>query len=133
MGGYAKSCPGGSLFGEFFQVHQLRIDNFIAFQADNMRVWVGLITIKTAAFREADFQNLLNFLNQGNGLVNGGQASGGEGFFYLFVGSLHAGMILAGRQNLFAIAAHQPAVRSFGAASRCSLYSGGPDAIVKRS
>ena len=91
----------GNLLCQVFQTAQIRVDDFFAFGADEMRMRVRPVAvIAIASLRKPKLQHLIQFFKKGHGLVNRGQARRGKTSFHLFVNLLNARMPFAGDQHL---------------------------------
>jgi len=100
MTGDLKPCFRNEFPGHALEALQIRVNDFLAFGADEMRMGVGSVpVIAVASFREPQLQHLVQFLEKGHSLVNRGQACRRKALFHLFVDVLYTRVSLAGSQD----------------------------------
>jgi hypothetical protein len=88
------------LFFHFIQAFQVRVDDFVAPDADDVWMGVGLVpVVPVASIRESQLENFPDRLDQHDIPVHGGEAHGRKIFDELGVDVLDGGMAFAFGQN----------------------------------
>jgi len=96
-----EACFRNQFLGHTLQTLQIRINDFFAFGADEMRMRVrSVAVIAVASLRKPELQHLVEFFKKGHGFVNRGQARGGKTLFHLFIDGFNAWVPVARRYNL---------------------------------
>jgi hypothetical protein len=89
-----------NLILQFIETDQLRVHNLPTPGTDYVRMGKRLVpVVSVTPIGKAQFENLVEALEQGDSLVDGGQACGREGGLDLFEDLFSGRMILTGSQN----------------------------------
>ncbi|KPK92892.1 MAG: hypothetical protein AMJ94_04185 [Deltaproteobacteria bacterium SM23_61] len=96
-----ETCFLFQFSGHICQTAKIRINDFFAFDANDMRMRIWFVAIvPIAPFGESQFQNLVEFFEEGNCFIHSSKACGWKIRFDLFIDSFHGWVFNAANQNL---------------------------------